>query len=282
MIPERVALPCCVRLSKFRLLANLITMNRSINLFDGQTLVLAVSVFAFVLLSTNAYGCLVMPQSGAESTLQMGSSRRVDSEAASKAELQLDRPQPDDSQTDSSMTDLLDESLDERDDRPGSDDSQLDDEESNDEESDDDQQDEDDEKDKSPLGSTMIDTNTRSLRVNIAEPNSTAPSDQSSKLIAQSMGNALILPSEKLFAWAAPDIRYQPLYFENVPHERYGQTPEGCELRQTVLSAAHFYGSLVLLPYKLADQHPHSCDWPLGFCQPGSETPFVWQRPIVR
>ena len=127
-----------------------------------------------------------------------------------------------------------------------------------------------------------INTDTRSLRVNIAELNATIPSDQSGELIAQSLGKALVVPSEKRFAWAAPDIRYQPLYFENVPHERYGQTPEGCEIRQTVLSAAHFFGSAALLPYKLLDQHPQSCDGPLGFCRPGSETPFVWQRPIVR
>jgi len=129
---------------------------------------------------------------------------------------------------------------------------------------------------------TGINTDTRFLRVNIAETNAEAPSDQSNELVSRDLGITAELPSEKLFAWSAPDIRYQPLYFEDVALERYGQTPDGCELRQTVLSAAHFFGSAALLPYKLVDQHRHSCDSPLGFCRPGSDTPFVRQRQIVR
>jgi len=129
---------------------------------------------------------------------------------------------------------------------------------------------------------TGINTDTRFLRVNIAETSEEAPSDQSYELVSQDLGTTAELPSEKLFAWAAPDIHYQPLYFEDVALERYGQTPEGCELRQTVLSAAHFFGSAALLPYKLVDQHRHSCDSPLGFCRPGSDTPFVRQRHLVR
>ncbi len=126
----------------------------------------------------------------------------------------------------------------------------------------------------------LINTDTRLLRVNIAETDLKSPADQSSELIAQGLSHTSILPSEKRFAWAAPDIRYQPLYFEDVALERYGQTPCGCELRQTALSAAHFFKSAALLPYQMIEQDPHSCDWPLGFCRPGTDAPFVWQKHI--
>ena len=264
-------------------------MNLSITLTGGLTrVVLNVSFFVLVFTGVNAVECFAMPQSpqsGTEATIQLNSSRRVDDKTALRdAMAQGDRPLPDDfdePETDVGTIDTLDDQDDELSiDEPETDDSVSDEEESEDDQPE--EEEDDDEKDASPLGSKMIDTDTRSLRVNIAESNATAPDDQSGELVAQSFGNALVLPSEKRFAWAAPDIRYQPLYFENVPHERYGQTPQGCELRQTVLSAAHFYGSLALLPYKLKDQHPQSCDGPLGFCRPGSETPFVWQRPIVR
>lgn len=127
-----------------------------------------------------------------------------------------------------------------------------------------------------------ISTDTRSLRINIAETSSEAPEDESNQLVISASGDSLIAPSEKRFAWAAPDIRYQPLYFEDVALERYGQTPCGCELRQTALSAAHFFKSAALLPYQMIEQDPHSCDWPLGFCRPGTETPFIWQKHIRR
>jgi hypothetical protein len=127
-----------------------------------------------------------------------------------------------------------------------------------------------------------INTDTRSLRVNIAETNGESPNDESSELVESEISVAEFAPSEKRFAWAAPDIRYQPLYFEDVALERYGQTPCGCELRQTTLSAAHFFKSAVLLPYQMIQQHPQSCDWPLGFCRPGTDTPFIWQKHIVR
>jgi hypothetical protein len=245
------------------------------------SLALAVSIVGQLATTTALFGCVAFPQDGSETTAQSPSSRRVDGELKpSTEELQLDRPQPDDSEPSDSTNDKSPERSEDMDTEELS----LNDEEVDDEEFDDDLRDDDSEEGAlTPfVGLAAINTDTRSLRVNIVESNATAPADQSDELIAQSLGNAIVVPSEKRFAWAAPDIRYQPLYFENVPHERYGQTPEGCEIRQMVLSAAHFFGSAALLPYKLLDQHPQSCDGPLGFCRPGSATPFVSQRSIVR
>ena len=244
-------------------------------------MVLAVSIFAQVVTTNPVFGCFGVPQTKGEESVQLESSRRVDGELEPLTEeLQLDRPQPDESEPGDIASDKASEDADDID----SDELSTDDEELDDTELEDDLGDEGSEEGalKPVVGPMAISTDTRLLRVNIAESSATAPSDQSGELVAQSLGKPVVVPSEKRFAWAAPDIRYQPLYFENVPHERYGQTPEGCEIRQTVLSAAHFFGSAALLPYKLLDQHPQSCDGPLGFCRPGSETPFVWQRPIVR
>lgn len=258
-------------------LGNLIIMTRSYLHTGGRvSLALAVSIVGQLAITTAVFGCVGFPQDGSETTAQSASSRRVDDELEPLAEeLQLDRPQPDDSEPGESKNDKFSDRAEDM----GTDELSLDDEELDDDLRDDDSE----EGALTPfVGPVAINTDTRSLRVNIAESDATAPADQSGELIAQSRGKAIVVPSEKRFAWAAPDIRYQPLYFENVPHERYGQTPEGCEIRQTVLSAAHFFGSAALLPYKLLDQHPQSCDGPLGFCRPGSETPFVWQRSIVR
>jgi hypothetical protein len=61
-------------------------------------------------------------------------------------------------------------------------------------------------------------------------------------------------------AWFQPvgyghvaDVPYQPLYFEEVNLERYGYY---CRCVQPLVSAAHFYGTVPLLPYKMASEPP--------------------------
>jgi hypothetical protein len=132
----------------------------------------------------------------------------------------------------------------------------------------------------SPLIDRMFSTDTRNLRVNIAETSAEAPRDRSAEVTDSIPLSLETVREEKVYAWAAPDIRYQPLYFEDVALERYGQTP--CGLRQTVLSGIHFFSSAALLGFQKLDRHPCDCDWPLGFCRPGSDVPFVWQTPIAR
>jgi len=65
----------------------------------------------------------------------------------------------------------------------------------------------------------------RQVGLDLAEHGAKSPEDRSSRLFNSSRrvdGN--IAASEKVFAWAAPNISYQPLYFEDVALERYGQT----------------------------------------------------------
>ncbi len=120
-----------------------------------------------------------------------------------------------------------------------------------------------------------------SLSIDVRESDGDAPEDESTRLTGQQIENwSTFSPPPATFSWTAPNIRYQPLYFEHVPLERYGQT-QG-PLREAVRGTVHFYGSLFLLPLHATVDHPRSCDYPLGFCRPGNPTKqvrqFCWWR----
>ncbi len=73
----------------------------------------------------------------------------------------------------------------------------------------------------------------------------------------------------RLFAWASPNFFSNPLYFEEVNLERYGiYSPF-----QSVRSAAHFFVTIPLLPYKMGANHPCECVYTLGYYRPGSCNP---------
>lgn len=107
------------------------------------------------------------------------------------------------------------------------------------------------------------------VRLNLAENGAQSPEDRSSKLYESSRRiDGSIAATEKVFAWAAPNINYQPLYFEDVALERYGQT-KGL-VQQPFVSAGKFLADKLLLGTRAMRVHPKSCDSPLGFCRPGS------------
>jgi len=62
-------------------------------------------------------------------------------------------------------------------------------------------------------------------------------------------------------------------YFEHVSLERYGHS--WGPFMQPVVSAAHFYGSVVFLPYKMGLTPPCECVYTLGYYRPGSCVPFM-------
>lgn len=68
------------------------------------------------------------------------------------------------------------------------------------------------------------------------------------------------------YYWQATAFCHQPLYFEEPNLERYGHHA-GCF--QPLLSGAHFFGTIPLLPYKLALDHPCDCQYVLGYGRPG-------------
>ncbi len=109
------------------------------------------------------------------------------------------------------------------------------------------------------------------LSLDVREMSSDAPQDRSTALSQTDYGRwASFTPQPIAFAWAAPDIRYQPLYFENVRLERYGQTRG--PWKEVGDGAVHFFASAALLPYHARFDRPRSCDYPLGYCRPGNST----------
>jgi hypothetical protein len=106
------------------------------------------------------------------------------------------------------------------------------------------------------------------------------PLDQADRLISQYSRdwNSLAV-TEKPFNWEAPNIRYQPLYFEDVDLERYGHVVRD-DYFQSIVSFAHFFTSAALLPLHMRHDPVYSCDYPLGYCRPGNCTNQIFQRPF--
>lgn len=78
------------------------------------------------------------------------------------------------------------------------------------------------------------------------------------------------------FYWVAPNLAHQPIYFQNVPLERYGQSL--CPLLQPVLSGAHFFATVPTIPYQMRLNRPYEMVYTLGQYTPGSPAPCVRQR----
>lgn len=105
--------------------------------------------------------------------------------------------------------------------------------------------------------------------------NGRVPEDRSGLL--QGFGRVgTVSDTVKVFAWEAPSIHYQPLYFEDVVLERYGQTLPA--YRQSVRSAIHFGTAFTGLAFQMLETPPRSCDSPLGYCRPGACVPQTTQR----
>ncbi len=115
------------------------------------------------------------------------------------------------------------------------------------------------------------------ISIDIRDTSSDKPEDRSSQLIGFNPKQwTQFTPTPKVFAWVAPDIRYQPLFFEDVALERYGQTLP--PYRQTVLSAIRMTNSFFLFPNHACNDPIFSCDYPLGFCRPGDKVDYTLQR----
>lgn len=82
--------------------------------------------------------------------------------------------------------------------------------------------------------------------------------------------------AETVYFWDAPALCYGPLRFEEVNLERYGYGC--CHVLQPFVSAGHFAGSLLALPYNMVNRPPWECIYPLGHYRPGSPVPYrkIW------
>ena len=110
------------------------------------------------------------------------------------------------------------------------------------------------------------------------------PSDCSESLMASSFqqGTDALNRTEwgmTVAAWESPNLFYRPLYFDNQPLERYGQTA-GMFL-QPPLSGAHFIADLATLPLQVLADHPCRLVSPAGFSRPGSPSPCIRERCLL-
>jgi hypothetical protein len=75
------------------------------------------------------------------------------------------------------------------------------------------------------------------------------------------------------YLWKASALCHKPLYFEDEQLERYGHSwPPCC---QPLVSGAHFFTRLPVLPYCMGVSPPLECEYALGHYRPGSCAPYM-------
>lgn len=79
------------------------------------------------------------------------------------------------------------------------------------------------------------------------------------------------------FTWAATNLWYNPLYFEDVALERYGHT--WCPLIQPAVSVGRFGAQVVTLPYHMAMDPLCKKEYALGYYRPGDCAPKLCYQP---
>ncbi len=79
-----------------------------------------------------------------------------------------------------------------------------------------------------------------------------------------------------LVQWESSKLAHRPLYFEDVPLERYGQGYS--PLFQPVVSGSKFIFSAASLPYRMTLDPPRSYFYTLGYERPGNWAPSVVEQ----
>jgi hypothetical protein len=74
-------------------------------------------------------------------------------------------------------------------------------------------------------------------------------------------------------AYKASGLCHKPLYFEEVQLERYGH--EIGPVMQPVVSTAHFFTNIAVLPYKMGIHPMNECQYALGYYRPGNCAPWT-------
>ncbi len=76
------------------------------------------------------------------------------------------------------------------------------------------------------------------------------------------------------YTWTASALCHKPLYFEDEQLERYGHMA-GPWL-QPFASAANFFLTIPILPYKMGLEMPNECVYTLGYYRSGSCAPYLF------
>ncbi len=75
------------------------------------------------------------------------------------------------------------------------------------------------------------------------------------------------------FTWKASALCHKPAYFEQVQVERYGHSFG--PILQPIISSAHFFATIPILPYKMGLYPANECIYTLGYYRPGSCAPYM-------
>lgn len=75
-----------------------------------------------------------------------------------------------------------------------------------------------------------------------------------------------------VYCWTAPNFFHNPLYFEQVNLERYGQGTYSC--LQPAASGVQFFATIPILPYKIGGQEWSERVYTLGHRRPGNRNPY--------
>ena len=78
---------------------------------------------------------------------------------------------------------------------------------------------------------------------------------------------------ESTYTWTASALCHKPLYFEEEQLERYGHSAG--PYVQPIVSGAHFFATIPLLPYKMGINPPDECQYALGYYRPGNCAPYL-------
>jgi hypothetical protein len=78
---------------------------------------------------------------------------------------------------------------------------------------------------------------------------------------------------EITYLWKASGLCSKPLYFEQVQLERYGHS--WGPVLDPVMSGAHFFATVPILPYKMGIETPNECIYALGHYRPGNCAPYM-------
>ncbi|QDS89532.1 hypothetical protein EC9_37320 [Rosistilla ulvae] len=73
--------------------------------------------------------------------------------------------------------------------------------------------------------------------------------------------------------WKASNLCHNPLYFEEVQLERYGHSAG--PIKQPLISTAHFFVNIAVLPYKMGIHPATECQYALGYYRPGNCAPYM-------
>ncbi|MCA9172236.1 MAG: hypothetical protein KDB23_31440 [Planctomycetales bacterium] len=99
------------------------------------------------------------------------------------------------------------------------------------------------------------------------------PSDSSNLAFNGSQSSGPFSPTMTEFHWEAANFFHRPLYFDDTPLERYGQSV--CPPLQPVISGTRFFLTFPVLPYKMGVDRPLDCVTSYGLYRPGNCAPCV-------